>query len=131
MLYLECYRNTECGNRLAGPDSFHEVGGYNIVAGARGGKRELVEDESIQKFAEDVATRCFPDVPILGFDVMREINTGQLFVAEVNPYGQTWHFSSELGKGMQRDYGMNYAAQFGAFDLAAKRLIEVARERAI
>jgi hypothetical protein len=130
-LYLEYCRNTRCGKPLAGPDSFHSIGGYNIVASAHGGKHELVEDEPIRRFAEDVATRCFPEVPLLGLDVMREVNTGQLYIAEANPYGQTWHFSSQLGKSMQRDYALNYTAQFGAFDIAAKRLIEIARERAV
>jgi len=131
VLYLVSCRNTNCGERLSGPNGFYETSGHNIVASAQGSIRELVDDASIRQFAEGVATRSFPDVPLLGFDVMKDADTGLLYVAEANPYGQTWHFSSENGQRLQRDNGINYAAQFGAFDIAASRLIDVARERAI
>lgn len=45
----------------------------------------------------DIATRAaaaFPDVPLLGCDVLRDVRTGRVFVTEVNPGGNTWHFSS-------------------------------------
>lgn len=130
VLYLAACRNTNCGEQLSGPDSFHETGGHNIVSTDLGGERELVDDESMRLFAEDIATRCFPDIPLLGFDVIKDADAGQLYVAEANPYGQTWHFSSERGLDIQRKHRINFAAQFGAFDIAAKRLIEVARQRA-
>lgn len=131
LLYLEYSRNIKCGNPLSGPDSFHETGGHNIVAGARGATRKLVKNTRVQQYAEDVATRCFQDIPLLGLDIIQDANTGELFIAEANPYGQTWHFSSVIGKSMQGEHRFDYAAQFGAFDIAAQRLMEVARERAV
>jgi hypothetical protein len=35
---------------------------------------------------------------LLGVDIIRESQTGQLYVLETNPYGMTWHFSSPLSK---------------------------------
>lgn len=130
VLYLECSRNSNCGHELSGPNKFGEVGGHNIVASARGANRELVRDPMIESFAEKVATICFPNIPVLGIDVMKDALTGELFVAETNPFGQTWHFSSQIGKSMARDHGLEYEKQFGAFDKAAKILIQVARQRA-
>jgi hypothetical protein len=48
----------------------------------------------------------------------------------VNPSGQVWHLSTELGKMEQREYGADYYAQFGALDVIADALIDVTRREA-
>lgn len=40
------------------------------------------------------AYRAVPEAPLQGVDIVREAATGRLFVLELNPGGNTWHFSS-------------------------------------
>ncbi|MEJ0097935.1 MAG: hypothetical protein WDM84_08460 [Bauldia sp.] len=77
------------------------------------------------------AASAFPEVPVLGVDVIREEATGHLWILEVNAGGLTWHISSNYGMVLQRKYGIDLAAQFGALDVAADALIEVTRREAV
>lgn len=76
------------------------------------------------------AASVFPEAPVLGIDLLRDQSTGQLYVLEVNPSGQVWHLSSEIGKRQQREYGVDYYAQFGALNVIADALIDVTRREA-
>ena len=88
---------------------------------------------------------AFPDIPLLGTDILREAATGKLYVLECNPGGNTWHFSSPTGREWQMKMGRSLGAtgknaeaigrkmlleQFGAFDVAAEALVEKTRELA-
>ena len=83
--------------------------------------------------------KAFPDIPILGTDIIREEKTGNLFVLECNPGGNTWHFSSRFTTGVRQQMGGRSLVgpkkaefigrqmlidQFGAFDRAAEVLAE-------
>ena len=67
---------------------------------------------------------------MLGVDVVREQDTGRLFVLEVNPNGWTWMFSSEAGRGIQRDCGFQFDDQFGGLAIASRVLAEETEARA-
>jgi hypothetical protein len=82
---------------------------------------------------------AFPDVPLLGTDILREAETGRLYVLECNPGGNTWHFSSPTGRDWQAKIGQSLGVsgagaeslgrrllteQFGAFDVVARALVE-------
>ncbi|WP_159434809.1 ATP-grasp domain-containing protein [Rubritalea squalenifaciens] len=121
--------NVACGNKLEQVESTKDFAGHNIVATAREGETTLAKDEEVMAFASRV-TEVFADIPVLGIDVIRDVRTGKLFCVEVNPYGQTWHFSSELGIQLQEKIGQAFEEQFGAFDIAAEVLIEKARAMA-
>jgi hypothetical protein len=89
----------------------------------------------------DLARRVYaavPSIPLQGVDMIREVSTGRLFVLEINPGGNTWHFSSshmaqrrerrrktlppeEQNVFLTRE---DRIEQFGAWDIAAKVLIE-------
>ena len=72
----------------------------------------------------DLARRVYavaPDVPLQACDILRESRTGELYVLEFNPGGNTWHFSSRWGK-HQVVEGRKRDEQFGAFDIAARVL---------
>lgn len=97
------------------------------VANASQGSTELVDDREIIEFAKALATRAFADIPLLGQDIVRERSTGRLYCLEVNPYGSTWHFSTVAGKKLQQRDKIDYRSQYGAFDVAAKVLIEKTR----
>lgn len=128
-LYCMRSRNNSCGGKLEKAESPSDFAGHNIVATARVGTIVLVDDAEVIEFASRVAT-VFGAIPILGVDVLRDMHTGELYCVEVNPFGQTWHFSSELGKLMQERMGTCFAKQFGAFELAANIFIKKARELA-
>lgn len=98
----------------------------NVSAG--GAVEQRAEPDAI-----DLAIRAaavFPEAPVLGVDLVRDRSTGQLYVLEVNPSGQVWHLSSEIGKRQQREYGVDYYGQFGALTVIAEALIDVTRREA-
>jgi hypothetical protein len=89
---------------------------------------------------------AFPNIPLLGTDILREARTGRLYVLECNPGGNTWHFSSVFGRSVwQVKMGRSFGAsekdaqavgrkllldQFNAFDLVAEELLEKTQELA-
>lgn len=86
----------------------------------------------------DIARRAalaFSDIPLLGCDVLRDARTGQLFVTEVNPGGNTWHFSSLFlaeerarnGEAFERER----REQLDAFGSAAVALVGATWELAV
>jgi hypothetical protein len=74
--------------------------------------------------------RAFPEVPVQGMDIIRDVHTGELYVLEVNPGGATWHLSSNLGKRLQERNGYSYYEQFDAISVIADRLIHFTRREA-
>ncbi len=130
VLYLQKSTNTACGNLLNNPDRVDELGGHNPVATAMKGRAELVEDEEIIAFAKKIADTAFSDIPVLGQDIVRDLKTGKLHCLEVNPYGSTWHFSSDVGRSIQSANEIDFEKQFDAFNKAADILIRKTRELA-
>jgi hypothetical protein len=90
---------------------------------------ELNFDTAVIDLARET-WRAIPEVPVHGVDIVREARTGSLFVLEVNPSGRTWHISSDYGVPHQREFGIDYAAQFGALDVIADALIDATRREA-
>lgn len=105
-------------------------------------RRFVLERDSV-----DLAERthaAFGNIPVLGVDIVRDVRTGKLFVLEVNAGGNTWHFSSEMGETLRMTLASSRAAggdlssagrlcmidQLGAFDIAARRLVEKTTEMA-
>ena len=76
------------------------------------------------------AAAVFPEIPVLGVDVIREAATGKLFVLEVNTGVHTWHISSTYFAPYREKFGLDLHAQFGAIDVIADALIEVTRREA-
>ncbi|MCG8589639.1 MAG: hypothetical protein MJE66_10140 [Proteobacteria bacterium] len=111
------------------PADRHQVSGHNPVASSASAHVVLVRDAEIERYASDLARRVYPDVPLLGLDVLRECSSGRLFCCELNPWGHNWHFSSQIGRSMQRDHGLDFEGQFNAFHTAADVLIQLARQR--
>ena len=99
----------------------------NPVANASHGTSELLVDDEVIEFAKRMAVKTFPEIPLLGQDIVRDRTTGRLYCLEVNPYGSTWHFSTATGLELQRRDNIDYKSQFGAFKIAANILIEKTR----
>ena len=88
--------------------SFH---GQSVVSSGQGCRFELFTDPEISRLAER-AHAAFPRVPLLGVDILRDIDNGQLFVSELNGVGYLWDFSSPTGLSLQRQFGFDLEAQF-------------------
>jgi hypothetical protein len=102
--------------------------GQSVVASGRGCTFELCDDREILSLAER-AHAAFPDVPLLGVDVLRDADTGQLFVIELNSLGFTWHFSSPWRE-PHADFGAGLDGQLGGRRRAAAVLAKACAERA-
>jgi hypothetical protein len=76
----------------------------------------------------EAAYRAIPEAPLQGCDIIREAGTGRLYVLELNPGGNTWHFSSAHGAQMRADIGPTGVEamhnQLDAFGTAAQVLAE-------
>ena len=87
-------------------------------------------------FATDVidcacrAARAFPDIPVLGVDVVREATSGNLYILEVNAAGYTWFSANYYEELLKKKHGLDLANQFGALPVIADALIEATRRAA-
>ena len=99
------------------PEGKQKVGYENL--------RAFVVDREIMDFARK-ASRAFPRVPLQGCDIIREAGTGKLYVLEVNPGGNTWHFSSPLFLPQRTKLGgkESFTKQLDAFSVAARVLAQ-------
>ena len=66
------------------------------------------------------AARVFPDLPLLGVDILKQAGTGQLLVTEVNALGHNWNFSRQFVE----TFKVTVAAQFDGLRKAAYVLAE-------
>jgi hypothetical protein len=85
-----------------------------------------------------LATRAYkaiPEAPLQGCDVIREASTGRVYVLELNPGGNTWHFSSSFMAQRRAATGVktkeNLGEQLDAFATAAHVLAQRTREEAV
>lgn len=96
-LHSKKYESSDDRLNLAGPAALQNDfgrGGVSIVASARGSRVEPNYDEEIIRFAE-AAHAAFPEIPLLGFDIVRETPSGKLFVLEANALGYVWYFHAQ------------------------------------
>ncbi len=107
-----------------------DVGGTSIVGSARDSEWSLTDDAAVLAIAKR-AHAAFPGIPLLGVDVIREAETGKLYVLETNPGGWTWHFTSHNGLAIQARFGFDLAGQFDALRKAAQILAEKTRADAL
>jgi hypothetical protein len=91
--------------------------------------RSICNDAEIITLGER-AHEAFPECPVLGVDIIRESQSGRLYVLEVNPHGAVWHLSSPFAKKIEPEYARARYAQFNALDRAADLLIQKTRTEA-
>lgn len=109
------------------------------IQGAERQRIWQVEDDVID-FAKRIGA-TFGEIPLLAIDMLREASTGRLYFLEGNPGGNVWHFSSDqpgginlrlqwgeaakVGRARALELGRErMIAQFGAFDVCARVLVE-------
>ena len=73
---------------------------------------------------------AFPECPVLGVDIIRDIHTDKFYVLEVNPHGNVWHLSSPFARKVDPEYVRARYAQFNALGRAAELLIQKTRSDA-
>jgi len=122
---LYCLRITGNTNRpiLCGPNDFDSRGpsdnSPSIVSNVRDSTAECCDDADIIRSGERAAS-AFPDLPLMGVDVLKEAGTGRLFVTEVNALGHNWNFSRQFSEVFKVDV----AVQFNGLRKAAYILAE-------
>lgn len=100
-------------------------------------ERQLAHEDDALDLARRVHD-AFPEVPLLGTDIVRDERTGKVFAIECNAGGNTWHFSSKLNEPLRKLMGhaslvgdkkaleiarQMHIEQFNAFDRAAAVLL--------
>ncbi len=108
---------------------FTAKGGITVVSNKQDSSYALARDADVIALAEK-AHAAFPEQPLLGTDIVRDADSGELYVIECNPRGDAWLMSSDMGRMIERANGLDFAAQFGALELAAQALMEETRARA-
>jgi len=103
--------------------------GQSIVSSGQGCRFELSNDAAVLALAERAST-ALPRVPVLGIDILRDAESGQLFVVELNSLGYSWHFSSPSGMRFQAEFGFSLESQFEGRRKAAELLARVCAEQA-
>jgi hypothetical protein len=107
---------------LTSPDSVIEAGNF-IQKGEK--RMEVFEDDELFSLAKRVA-RTFGKLPLLGIDFVRDHESLQPYVLEVNAGGNTWHFASRLWAARRRELPElvhRMKQQFSAYDTAARGLV--------
>ena len=116
-------------NPLPGAGGFRSAPGASIVASAKGCTIALTAERDVLDLA--VRTHAvFPAVPSLGVDILRDAATGELFLIEINPAGDSWMLCGHAGRNIQAQFGLDFYAQFGALDIIAEASIEATRRLA-
>jgi len=82
---------------------------------------ELADDQEIIELGERVHRR-FPMIPVLGQDIVRDIDTQELYVLELNTSGWTWHLSSNFGNRFRMQFKLDYYGQFNALEKITRAL---------
>jgi hypothetical protein len=108
-----------------------DVGGPFSKAAEIGNERSLlVNDHDVLAFARKVHG-AFPRKPVLGIDILKRESDGKLIALEINAGGNVWHLSSSKENHRLRLGGKEaMVAQLGAWDVAARALIRVAKDHA-
>jgi hypothetical protein len=80
------------------------------------------------------AYRAIPEAPLQGCDIIRDAATDRLYVLELNPGGNTWHFSSNFQAPLRAIDGPEHESRrrwhLDAFGTAAHVLADVTRREA-
>jgi amino acid adenylation domain-containing protein len=106
ILYSLVITANQARQPLTGPEDFDARGdarkSVSIVSNARDSTAVFCTDEDIIALGERAA-RAFPDVPLLGVDVLKNALTGQLVVTEVNSIGHNWNFGPDFAAAIRVD----------------------------
>jgi hypothetical protein len=113
---------------LDAPDEVLELG--RVVSSGGALRTTLVINQPLIDLARKVFN-CFPLIPLQAVDIIYDSRDGTAYVLEINPGGNTWHFSSRWAAAFEKELGgQKLKDQLGAFDIAARVLIDRTRREA-
>jgi glutathione synthase/RimK-type ligase-like ATP-grasp enzyme len=122
LIYALKYQSLVPSPDLTSSDSEIESGDFT----QKGERRmELFEDEELFSLAKRVAG-VFEKLPLLGIDFVRDYETLQPYILEVNAGGNTWHFASKMWAERRRsspELIRSMKQQFSVYDAAARGLV--------
>ena len=93
--------------------------GRSIVASTMRSSMDFNVPEEVLEFARSVH-QAFPSIPLLGTDIIRDADTGKLYALDMNTNGSTFHLTSEAGKSVLRQFGLDLIGQFGGAKAIAR-----------
>ncbi len=112
------------GAALSGRWNHGKDGGPSIVSNTKDMRVTLSEDREIIALCQNAHRSAFPDIPLLGIDVVRDAETGRLHILEAHAHGPTWPFSSETALAIQQSNGVDFVGQFDGLRRCAGILAE-------
>lgn len=98
--------------------------GRSIVATAKGCSRDQEVPEDIINLARQAHLKAFPNIPLLGFDIVRDIWTHKIFVLEVNACGRTYQLANEDSERNLMEFGLDLNKQFGGMKAVARGIYQ-------
>ncbi|MEZ0217454.1 MAG: hypothetical protein ACAH89_09990 [Rariglobus sp.] len=116
------------GRALPADGDFRASSGLSVVSSGKGCAFSDPFDAEIVAFAEK-ASQAFPEIPLMGIDVVRRVPDGKLFVLELNASGYCFHLTSETGTKIQKTTWLELPEQYGGYEYIAD-LYRLAYERA-
>jgi hypothetical protein len=100
---------------------------------AKHGSRRLVVP--VENDVLELAGQTFeaiPEVALHGSDIIRDTQSGRLYVLEINPGGNTWSFSSAWASLLRTELNLSdLSTQFDAWKICARVLVERTRREAL
>lgn len=132
---LYCQLSQAQENRVdLGADDTVLEGGTIAIQGMEDNRLRIFKYEADVVALARAAHRAVPEIPLKGVDILRDGRTGQLYLLELNPGGNTWHFSSRFLAEARAKAGPEQErqrlAQLDAFGTAAHVLMGVTRREA-
>lgn len=84
---------------------------------------QINTDADVMSFARSIHS-AFPQVPLLGCDILRDHQSGLLYAIEVNAGGNVWHLSSPRTRNSRSITKIQqYLQTFRSYDKAAEALV--------
>lgn len=117
------------GGPLASRWDFRK-GGINIIANTKDMKIDLAVEDDVTALASRAHKAAFPHVPSLSIDVVRDAETGDLYVLETHPHG-SWVFSLKVFDEVEAANNLALRSHFDVFGNAARVLVRETRRRAM
>lgn len=129
-LYCVRYEGPHVRRPVAAADDFR-AGGAPIVASARGCTASMVAEPDVLDLAARVHA-LFPDAPSLGVDILREAESGALYVSEANSGRTGWIIGHDpINVEFRRALHLEgLGEQFGVVDILTRKSIEIGRRSA-
>ena len=105
----------------------HFFAGRTIVSSGKGCTFDMKVPNDVFELAR-LTHEAFPTVPILGVDIIRDHDSGRLYVIEANSMGDTFHLTSDTGRKISRESNFDWTAQFGGARAIARGIYNRMRE---